>query len=110
MCGPVAQRIEVWLTGHGYGFEDDEHNGPVDDDAQMLIQAASLQGRPTLGKTAALPVRRFQVIGGRSFQLPPLCAACVGYNLHAGVRIAGYDRSALEALVRRNWSLGFRAR
>ena len=38
----VAQRIEVWLTGHGYGFEDD--NGPVDDDAQMMVGRSGIDG------------------------------------------------------------------
>ncbi|MFH1467774.1 MAG: hypothetical protein ABIO70_25535 [Pseudomonadota bacterium] len=46
------------------------------------------------------PVRRHQVIAGRRRELPPLCAICEGYNLHAGVHLPAHERVALERLCR----------
>ena len=45
-------------------------------------------------------VRRVQVLGGRPFQLPPLCASCDGYSVHAGVVIGARNRKGLEQLCR----------
>jgi hypothetical protein len=46
------------------------------------------------------PVRRHQVIAGRRRELPPLCAICDGYNLHAGVHLGARARPALERLCK----------
>jgi len=101
----AAVRIERWLERRGYGLED-EGDGEGDesqdaDDAQQMLQVESLTA-PVQGEAGVLPlpVRRFQVIAGRQVQLPPLCAVCYGYNLHAGIRIAAHDRPALERMSR----------
>lgn len=39
-------------------------------------------------------------MAGRTYELPPKCAACDGYNLHAGVVIGARDRKGLERLCR----------
>ena len=44
--------------------------------------------------------KRVRVLGGRPFQLPPLCASCDGYSVHAGVVIGGRNRKGLEQLCR----------
>ena len=44
--------------------------------------------------------KRVQVLGGRPFQLPPLCASCDGYSVHAGVVIGARNRKGLEQLCR----------
>ncbi|MCP4919045.1 MAG: IS91 family transposase, partial [Proteobacteria bacterium] len=77
----VAERCERWLASQGFGDDDAEH--PVDDDdVQGVIQAAAVAGRSAaLGRKA----KRFQVFGGRPFELPRRCAAYGGYTLHAGV-------------------------
>ena len=41
-----------------------------------------------------------QVLGGRPYRLPPRCASCDGYSLHAGVAIGARDRKGLERLCR----------
>jgi len=40
------------------------------------------------------------VLGGRPYRLPPQCASCDGYGLHAGVVIGARDRKGLERLCR----------
>jgi hypothetical protein len=45
-------------------------------------------------------VKRVRTLGGREEALPPRCAACDGYNLHAGVAFKASERSGLERLVR----------
>ena len=37
---------------------------------------------------------------GRTFKLPPRCAALGGYNVHAGVVVGGHDPDAVERLCR----------
>ena len=93
---PNCQR---WLARQGFG-EHDLHDDPDPDDAQMLLQAASAAGRAALGRRAGRRARRIQVHRGRVYELPPRCAVCDGYNLHAGVRVAPLDRKALERLCR----------
>jgi len=92
----IAERCERWLTSQGFG--DDEEELQVDsDDAQGLIQSAAVAGRSAvLGKKA----RRFQVLGGKPFQLPPRCATYGGYTLHAGVVIGASNRKGLLQLCR----------
>ena len=68
----IADRAEAWLArrGYGTGAVDEE----VEDDALSLIQSASVAGRSAVTKTRGRRAKRVQVLGGRPFQLPPLCA------------------------------------
>jgi hypothetical protein len=95
----IAERCERWLARQGFG-DHDLHDDPDPDDAQMLLQAASAAGRAALGRLAGRRARRIQVHRGRVYELPPRCAVCDGFNLHAGVRVAPLDRKALERLCR----------
>jgi hypothetical protein len=40
-----------------------------------------------------------QRLGGCTFKLPPLCASCDGYSLHAGVVLGARDRKGLKRLA-----------
>jgi len=96
----VAEKAEHWLERRGHGCDDGEDEEPLDD-AQQLLQAASLQGRSLSDEGEQPPhPRRWQLLGGRRFDLPPLCAQFYGYNLHAGTEVAADDRSGLERLGR----------
>ena len=70
------------------------------EDALALLQSASLGGVVAVGPRAGCRVRRTQRLGGRERALPPRCAACAGYNLHAGVAVPARDREGLERLAR----------
>ena len=73
---------------------------PDPDDIQLLLQAASASGRAALGKRAGRRARTVRVLAGREVSLPPRCASCDGYNLHAGVVVRASDRKGLERLCR----------
>jgi hypothetical protein len=94
----IAEACEAWLAGQGYGPEEEGAAG--EEDAQAVLQQASLLGQAALGERAGKRARRVQVRGGREFELPPRCAAYEGYNLHAGVGLAAGEREALERLCR----------
>lgn len=91
-------RIERLLRRRGLSVEDDSSD---EDDAQLLMQQASLAGRVALGVRAG---RRPRAMIGPPRPdaplLPARCARSGWYSLHAGVRIAARDRSALERLSR----------
>jgi hypothetical protein len=91
----IADNVERFLARHGYGPED-ELDEVWDEDAQLTMQATSLAGRAALGLRAGRKVRRYQVLSGRQVKLPPRCAICDGYNLHAGVVVR--DIEARERL------------
>ena len=92
----IAERCERWLAAQGFGDEDEELQVD-DDDAQGLIQAAAVAGRSAaLGRKA----KRFQVLGGKPYELPPRCASYGGYTLHAGVVIGAKNRKGLRQLCR----------
>jgi hypothetical protein len=93
----IAEKVERFLARHGYGPSEDVEEF-WDEDAQLAMQAASLAGRAALGLRAGRKVRRYQVLGGRRVKLPPKCAICDGYNLHAGVVVR--DVEARERLCR----------
>lgn len=99
LVAEAAARLERWLAKAGFGRDDDGDEGD-DEDAQVVMQAASVAGRVALGTRAGRRGRRHQVLGGRTFALPPRCAACDGYNLHAAVVVSAGDRGALERLCR----------
>jgi hypothetical protein len=96
----IAEACEAWLSRQGFGAEDEgEDDGDVDD-AQAVIQQASLLGQAALGDRAGKRARRVQVLGGKELALPPRCASFAGYSLHAGVGFKASDRAGLERLCR----------
>ena len=96
----IAERAEAVLARNGHGPHDEPDEDP--DDAQLVIHSpqrvAAIAGRSAVrrGRRA----RRVQRLGGRAYQLPPKCAACDGYDVHAGVVIGAKDRKGLERLGR----------
>jgi len=93
----IAQRAERWLAKKGFGI--DQEDVPLEedpDDAQVLLMAASMEGR------SALRGRRTRRKGvpRNPEDLPHRCAAFEGYNLHADTRIPAGERGALERLCR----------
>ena len=101
----IAERSERWLAEQGFGEHDqhdqhDQRDDPDPDDAQGLLQAASAAGCAALGQRAGRRAQRIQVHRERVYELPPRCAVCDGFNLHAGVYVAPRDRVALERLAR----------
>jgi hypothetical protein len=94
----TADRCERWLAQRGFGTKPVDDDASADaDDAQQVLQAASVQGRIA---ATGRRVRRVQKLGGRTFALPPRCASVDGYNLHGGVGVRPDDRPALERLCR----------
>jgi hypothetical protein len=93
----IAQRAEAWLSRHGWGREEEDTPFDEDpDDAQMVLIAASMEGRSALrGKRT-----RRRGVPRNPSELPQRCAAVDGYNLHADTRISSRDRPALERLCR----------
>ena len=81
-------------------FLDGIYTRGADDDAQAVIQQASLLGQAVLGDRAGKRARRAQVLGGKELALPPRCASFAGYSLHAGVGFKASDRAGLERLCR----------
>ena len=96
MVERVAERAEAWLARGGFSGDEPTDDDP--DDAQATIQAAAVMGRSALrqGRRA----RRIQILGGRPHALPPRCATCDGYTVHAGVAIGARNRKGLERLCR----------
>ena len=94
----IAEACEAWLARRGFGPE--EAGDPEADDAQAVIQQASLFGRAALGERAGKRARRVQILGGKEVRLAPRCASFLGYNLHAGVGFKARDRGGLERLCR----------
>jgi hypothetical protein len=87
---------ERMFAREGFGREEPEENVEPDD-ALALIQAASIAGRSAIRGRRA---RRYQVLGGREYRLPPRCAACDGYTVHAGTAVGGRDAEGRERLCR----------
>ena len=94
----IAEACEAWLSRQGFGAEDEGDD--EGDDAQAVIQQASLLGQAALGDRAGKRARRVQVLGGKELPLPPRCANFAGYSLHAGVGFKATDRAGLERLCR----------
>ena len=95
----IARASEAWLAKQGYGGED-EDNTEDDEDAQGVLQMASLNGVVAFGERAGKRVRKVITLGGKEFALGPRCASFDGYNIHANVALAAHDRSGLERLCR----------
>lgn len=74
----VAEACETWLASQGYG--DDDEVDAEDDDAQAVLQQASLLGMAALGPRAGKAARRVQIFSGREVKLPPRCAGYEGDN------------------------------
>ncbi len=94
----IARAAEAWLAKQGYAGEDEDNT--EDDDAQGVLQMASLNGVLALGERAGKRVRKVVTLGGKDFALGPRCASFDGYNVHANVALAAHDRSGLERLCR----------
>ena len=98
LVAEIWRAAERWLRRQGHPADDEVE--PDDEDASALLQQASLEGLEAVGARAGQRVRRTQRLGGREMALPPRCASCEGYNLHAGVSVRGADRDGLERLLR----------
>jgi hypothetical protein len=85
VCARRGHRLaaETWLADQGFPADDDEPCDDELDDAVPLIQSAAVAGRSAVHRQRK--ARRVQTLGGRPFQLPPLCSTCDGYSFHAGV-------------------------
>jgi hypothetical protein len=96
----IAERSEALLSAEGYGRGEVGFDEADEDpeDAQQLIQAAAVAGGSAVA--CRRRARRVGVRGGRPYRLPPKCAECDGYGLHAGVVIGARDRRGLERLCR----------
>jgi hypothetical protein len=94
----IAEACEAWLARQGFGPE--EEGDDEGDDAQAVIQPASLLGQAALGERAGKRARRVQVLEGKELALPPRCASFAGYSLHAEVGFKASDRAGLERLCR----------
>ena len=81
-----------------------------EDDAQGVLQLASLRGTQALGERAGRRVKRVITLGGKEVALSPRCASYAGYNVHANVALRAREREGLERLcryvLRRVWSDG----
>ena len=99
LVADIARAAEAWLAEQGHG-EDEPDEPPDDDDAQAVLQAASLGGTVATGPRAGKRVRHVQLFAGREVPMPPLCAGCDGYTLHAATVTAARDRHGLERLCR----------
>ena len=95
----LATRVERWLAKKGFGLEG-AHDYDLDGDAQLTLQSASVAGRVALGMRAGRKTRRYQVHGGRRYELPPRCAMSGGYSIHAGTVVSAGNRTGLERLCR----------
>ena len=101
VAAEVAKRVERWLVRHGYTDEDGEAVDEADpEDAQQLLQAASMASRVALGSRAGRKSKRYRMCGGQPYQLPARCADHEGYNVHAGVVVGAHNREALARLCR----------
>ena len=81
-----AEGSEAWLGKQGH--RPDEEIDPEGDDAQALLQQASLLGQAALGPWAGRRARRVQSVGGRQVDLSPRCAAFEGIVVHLGQFLA----------------------
>jgi hypothetical protein len=92
----IAEAAERMFAREGFSREEPEEEVEPDD-ALALIQAASMAGRSAIRGRHA---RRYQVLGGRAYRLPPRCASCDGYTVHAGTAVGGRDAEGRERLCR----------
>lgn len=90
-------RIDRLLLRLGLLVDDGDE---ASDDAQTLMQQASLSGRIALGVRAGKRPRALVGPAGADRPLPKRCAQSGWYSLHAGVRIAGQDAAGRERLCR----------
>lgn len=97
LVATIAQRAERWLAKQGFGT--DQEDVPVEedpDDAQVLLMAASMEGRSALRGRRA----RRKGVPRNPEGLPHRCGAFEGYNLHADTQVPSRDRPGLERLCR----------
>ena len=101
LVADIARRCARWLVRNGLLDSDadlDEVEDP--DDGLGPLQAASIARRVALGKRAGRVVRRYRILSGKKVDLPPRCAICDGFNLHAGVVVGAHNRQGLERVCR----------
>lgn len=96
----IGLSCERWLARQGFAGEAEDRAEEEEDDAQGVLQLASLSGAVATGERAGKRVRRVVVFGGKEYALGPRCAGFDGYNLHANVAFAASDRGGLERLCR----------
>ena len=94
----VRVGVEALLRRRGLLDEEGELAEQDDEEGHRLLLGASVAGREALGARAGRKPRwlRDKVVR----RLPERCAANGYFNLHAAVRIAAHDRTALERLCR----------
>jgi hypothetical protein len=90
----VAAEVERLLARRGHGPNDPLEVDP--DDALADLQEAAVAGRSASSTRRA---QRVQRVGGRERPLPPLCASCDGYTVHAGVVLGARDRAGIGRLA-----------
>jgi len=95
----IGLACERWLARQGFANEVEDATED-EDDAQGVLQLASLAGTVATGERAGRKVRRVTVLGGKEVPLGPRCAGYEGYNLHANVSFGASDREGLERLCR----------
>ena len=98
LVAQVHARIDRLLLRLGLLVDDGELEET--DDAQTLMQLASLSGRVALGERAGKRPRALIGPPRPESPLPKRCARSGWYSLHAGVRIAARDRLGRERLCR----------
>jgi hypothetical protein len=91
----MAGRVAALLERRGVRLPRSEPPGAVEQ-----LQAASLLERTCLGERAGKRLRRAGGNGPPEPHEPSLCAVVDGFSVHAGTRIAGSNRLALERLCR----------
>jgi hypothetical protein len=99
--GPVveiARECVRWLPRQG--FSGDVDHAESEDDAQGVLQLASLSGAVAQGERAGRKVRRVVMLGVQEFALGQRSTSFEGYNVHANVARPAYDRKGLERLRR----------
>ena len=100
LVSTIAKRVERWLERKGHGSHREDTPMEEDpNDAQILLKAASMEGRAALGRRAGRKTRRMGQ-PRNPYAMPRRCAAVDGYNLHADVRVSLNDRAGLERICR----------
>jgi hypothetical protein len=108
LLGKIMTRVLRLLTRAGHLVEEEgvtyvaDTHGIIDPDNLLApLQAASCTWRIALGPRAGRKVLSWQYAASRAAPITqPLCANAHGFSLHAGVRLAAEQRSALEHLCR----------
>jgi len=96
----IADACERFLARRGFGEGDLADDDPDSDDAQVLLQQASVAGIAALGRRAGRQVRRLLVHAGRVYPLPPtapVATATTSTRVSASRPMTGTASSASAA-------------